>query len=233
MQKEAMPAQHVNAQFHCGQCRWFVTGYNGVTCEHKRGVARETRACIEFDPYRPGPFDKILHDKYLRGLQQDVKVYTEEYLLKLGAELKQYRIHKDTSPAYREYGTEVEVLELAQRIETCQAYMDRVLDMQLQMQEKQDELEAMVKKAQSYIFSNYSEQIRNLKNDGERGAFYHATAPFLFEAVDKTESLLKRIEIVQGNLKTSHFSLREVQNAVKLVWESRISTNATRSSTRG
>jgi hypothetical protein len=217
-----MPAPHGDTRLKCVGCRWFHQGYNGVTCRQTRQVDSDTRACIEFQAYRESPLDVIYRDKFIRGLEATAKVLTDAALKQLTNELKVYHLfdHKKLEPI--SYLTEEALGGLAHRFEICQAYMDRVSDLRSDLEEKRDEIQGLMKDSQAYLFTQYSEHVRSLKNDTERGAFYRTALPALTKALDKIETLLKRAELAHVNLKDTHYSMCRTQDAALKIWDLKV-----------
>lgn len=230
---EQMPPPNLQQNLVCGQCRWFYIGHNQRTCQKTRGVQQATRACIEFDPYKPSPYEKIIRDKYLVGLQQNIPDVPEHYIDQITKEIKKYRITASPKVDYCEFVEEKDMLRLVHSFEKCQAYMDRLVELRLELIEKQTTLQKLVKDAQSYLLMTYPEQIRGMKNESERGAFFHGVMPGLMGTVDKVQTLLNKVEILQSNLKDAHFSLRETQAGAKAVWDYRAMTLSTTNRSRG
>jgi hypothetical protein len=234
MSLEKMPPAHQNPQYKCGQCRWLYVGYDGVTCQQKRGVTLQTQACIEFDPYRPSTFDKVCRDKLLVELQKRVAVPKEEYIQKIADELKTFKISmKPKSHDFSQYTVVKDLLVISHNFEKCSSYMDRVVEIRSELMTYQDGLAAIMKEAQGYIFSNYTDQLRALKNDSERGAFYQGVLPTLFKAIDQIDGLVRKTELVQANLTNQHFSLKEMQAGVMKVWDYRMNSLDSRKLSRG
>jgi hypothetical protein len=102
------------------------------------------------------------------------------------------------------------------------SYTDRVVGIEDELSEKYNELNALMKEVQGYIFSNYRELIQSLKNDSERGAFYKAVLPVLINALDGIESAQKRAAAIHQNLKDTHFSLCQIQENALKVWDYRL-----------
>lgn len=234
MSLEKMPPAHQNTQYKCGQCRWLYVGYDGVTCQQKRAATLHTQACIEFDPYRPSTFDKVCRDKYIVDLQKRTEIMSEADIKKISDELKTYRITlKPKSNDFSQYTSEDSMLEISHRFERCSSYMDRVVEIRSDLMDRQDLLSALMKDAQAHIFAHYTDQLRALKNDSERGAFYKGVLPVLFSAIDAIDGLVRKADMVQQNLTNAHFSLKEMQAGVMKVWDYRMQSAAGRAAQRG
>lgn len=222
-----MPAPHPNKDFKCGQCRWFYVGFENRTCIHSRGVQQLTQACIEFEPYKPGAFDRVARDKYIVGIEGQVRTLAADYVKQILAELKTYRISTTTKITINDFGDEADLLELINKFERNQAYSERLVELREELIEKHSSLNRMMKDAQAYLLTNYREHIGSLKNEGERGAFYHNALPKLFDAIDEVDGLVKRIDRLLQGLKDTHFSLCQIQDGVKRIWEFRIQAMTT------
>jgi len=217
-----MPAAHQDLRLKCDGCRWFRTGFKGQNCRKTRQVEVTTQACIEFIPYRPGVFDSIQSDKYVRDLEKTLEVFTEEYLKKVSKEADQYMLVREPSKDPQSYMTDEQMAGLAHQFQLCQGYLDRVLDARNTLHEKMAEMQSLSKDAQAYLFGSYVETIRGLKNDSERLAFYRHATPALYGAIDRLESVLEKFERVYQNLKDTHFNMARTQDAALAVWESKI-----------
>lgn len=229
MATEKMPALHQNNSYKCGMCRWLYVGYEGVTCQQKRDVGIQSQACIEFEPYKPSPFDKVVRDKLLVELQSRAAVIKAETLKPMLDELKTYKVSaKAKFGDFSQYTDEADLLDIVNRLEKCQSFMDRVVDIRLDMQEKLNTLLLLMKEAQSYIFATYPEQVRNLKNDSERGAFYQGVLPDIFRSIDLIQGVVSKAESLEANLKNTHFSLKEMLAGVQSVWNYRLQYASTR-----
>lgn len=218
-----MPLAHQDASLKCSFCKWFHIGYEGKTCRITREVTQDTRACIEFQHFKTSPYDVLIKDKFLREMERSIQVFSEEYLKELGKELMSYKMStggKVTSLG--DLASEEKLMELAHKFEVCQAYTDRVVEIKCQLNDKSVELQSFAKDAQSYIFSHYTEQVRGLKNETERNMFFRNATPNLFKAIETLDSLQTKANTIHTNLKDTHFSLCQTQDACKEIWKSKI-----------
>lgn len=227
-----MPAQHGDAKLKCGQCRWFVQGFNGRTCQVTRKVVPETRACIEFQPYKQSPFEAFQKDKFLIEMRKTLLVWTEETVKKYSNEIKTYRLLKEEKVLKdpMSYVEEAKLAELGQRFETVQIYAERLLDLRYEIMDKKNELNSFSKEVQAYLFTEYRDLVQSLKNDSERGSFYRHVCPELYRAVDHMDTLHDKAELAYQALKDCHFALTRKQEAVLELWKSRIASQQVRSS---
>ena len=223
-----MPPNHGDASKKCGSCQWFCLGFEGKTCQQLRQVVETTRACIEYQPFRQSPFSIIEKDKFLVEMRKTILIWTQTTITQYDREIKQFKItSKDTQlkdpMAYVEEGR---LAELSCKFETCNTYQERLLDMRFSIMDKCEELEQYAKDVQAYLFNQYKEYVTNLKNEGERGAFYRAAAPELFKALDKMQTLKEKAEMAQDQLKNAHFALSRKQEAVLELWRARVNSVA-------
>jgi hypothetical protein len=217
-----MPAFHANSDYKCGLCKWFHIGFEGKTCQKTRKVMADTRACIEFQLYKNSPLEPLARDKFLREMEKTLTVYSKEKLDTYLEELASYRLFKTPDIEYRDLATEENLLMLAYSFQQCQAYTDRVLEIKQDLEVKRGELNGFLQDAQAYLFSQYAEQVRGLKNETERGMFFRYAMPAVFRATEKLDAVLNRAEGVMNNLKQSHFSLCQMQDGAKEVYKSRL-----------
>lgn len=223
----SMPAPHPNKDFKCGQCRWFYIGFENRTCIQVRGVQQMTQACMEYEPYRPGAFDRVQRDKYIVGIEGQVVALSAEYAKQVATEIKSYKISTTTKITINDFGNERELLEIINKFERNQAYSERLVEIREELYDKLGKLNGFMKEAQAYLLTTYREQISSLKNEGERGAFYKNALPRLFDAIDEVDSLVKKVDRLLQSLKDTHFSLCQIQDGVKRIWEFRIQGLAT------
>lgn len=228
-----MPAPHPDKKLLCGQCRWYFVGHEGQTCIKLRGVQQMTPACIEWEPFKPSPFHKIVTDKYLVGLQNTVQILPPEDVARIEAELKGYKISAGPKISMNDFGNEADLLAIVNKFERNQAYTERLVEMKEDLMDRLNKLNRLMKDAQAYILSNYREQVQSFKNEGERGAFYLAALPHLFKAIDTVDDLVKKIDRLLQNHKDTHFSLCQIQDGVKRIWDFRIQAMATGQRVKG
>jgi hypothetical protein len=219
-----MPPPHADVRLTCDGCRWFRTGFKGQNCRKTRQVETTTHACMEFIPYRPGVFDSIQSDKYVRDLEKTLEVFTDQFLKSVSKEVDQYVVVGTAPRDPESYLTDEQMAGLAHRFQVCQSYLDRVLDLRNTLSEKRGEMQSLAKDAQAYLFGAYTETIRGLKNDIERMAFYRHATPALYGAIDKLETVLEKLDRAYQNLKDTHFNLARTQDAALAVWNARIQT---------
>ena len=218
-----MPSTHGDKRLRCGQCKWFFIGFEGNNCQRTREVLADNQACIEFQPYRDSFFSLIERDKYIRELERSIKTTYDPFLKTISEEIKTYHLYlleeKDRSPG--NYLLEENILELSHRFEVCQAYTDRVVEIKNLLVDRISEIQGLLKDAQGYVFAQYPEQTKALKNDSERGAFYRHILPVLTKIVEKLESLQVKVDNIHTNLKDTHFAMSKTQDGVLQVWEER------------
>jgi hypothetical protein len=217
-----MPASHANPEYKCGLCQWFHVGFEGKTCQKTRKVQSDTRACIEFQQYKNTHYGMLSKDKFLKDMTATLTVYSKEKLDKDLAELAQYRLFKTPDIEFRDLATEENMILLAHSFEVCQAYTDRVLEIKQELSLKRAELDGFINDSQAYIFSQYSEMVRTLKNETERNLFFRFALPAVFRASEKLDTVLNRAEGTLNNLKQTHFSLCQMQDGAKEVYKARI-----------
>lgn len=221
-----MPLAHEDKRLRCIQCKWYHVGFDGKTCRKTREVVADTQACIEFLPYKPGAFEVIHQDKFLRELEQSTQTYADEFLKTLSKELNQYtKVYaKDAIPSDpMDKLSEEKLMAQSQRFDTCATYMERVLEIKHTLFEKSLLLQGLMKDAQAYLIASFPDQIHTLKNDTERQAFNRMALPHLCRAVDKIEAVIKKSEGIYDNLKNIHFALKESQAGSIEVWKHRMS----------
>lgn len=228
-----MPAQHANPEYKCAHCKWFHVGFDGKTCQKTRKVMSDTRACIEFQMYKGSHLEPLFKDKFLREMEKNLTVYSKEKLDKDLTELATYRMFKKPDIDHRDLATEDNLLKLANAFEQCQAYTDRVLEIKQELELKRSELEGFSNDAQAYIFSQYSEQVRGLKNETERNMFFRYAMPAVFRATEKLDTVLNRAEGVMSNLKQTHFALCQMQDGAKEVYKARIQSMVSGNRSKG
>lgn len=230
-----MPANHGDHRLKCGTCKWFVQGVGGKTCQQTRLAEIDTRACIEYQPYRASAFDQIDKDKFVVEMRKTLLVWTEQTIKKYAAEIKSYRLMKDdvslSDPmSYIEDG---KLAELGHRFEICQTYLDRLLDLRYEVIDKNSELQSLAKDIQAYLITNYKEYFQSLKNDTERSAFFRACTPELSHALEAMDGLQNKSEMCYQNLKDTHFNLARKQDAILKLWDAKVNSVATRTRSNG
>jgi flagellar biosynthesis chaperone FliJ len=221
-----MPTQNGDARLKCGGCRWFVTGFEGKTCQITRQVVADTRACVEFQPYKPSPFANIEKDKYVLEMRKTMLVWTEQTIKQYDRDIRAFKIVSNKAPLKdaMSYVEDEKLAELGQMFEECQAAQERLLDLRFNINDKCQELQSFAKDVQAYLFSAYQDYVQVLKNESERAAFYRAAAPELFRAVDKMENLKTKIELTHETLKNAHWALRGKLDAVLELWKARVAS---------
>lgn len=234
MSVQNMPAPHGDASKRCGQCQWFVQGFEGKTCQVLRNVSTDTRACIEFQPFKQSPFSIIEKDKFLIEMRKTMLVWTEESLKDYDRKVRSFKITSKEAQLKdpMAYVDEAKLAELGCVFQTCQAYSEALLELRYNIMDKSEELQTYAKEVQAYLFSQYKEHVGGLKNDSERAAFYRAAAPELFRALDKMEALKKKAELAHENLKSTHFALGRKQDAILELWKAKIASLSSDSRSR-
>lgn len=229
------PANHMDSRIKCGSCKWFHVGYSGMTCVRTRGVQGEDQACLEFENYKPSPFDVLMKDKYLRGIVSKAKAYTDEHLKRKLEEMKQFRIFKadHRESAAFDYASEEKLASLAKTFETISSYQEKILDIQDELRESLDVLQSQMKDVQAYLLSHYQEMFKNMKNEAERSAMLRVAVPEIFTAIDKTEGVYSRATSTYNYLKDLHFSTTATQSSAHKIWEYRVMFMAGRNRQNG
>ena len=217
-----MPSPHGDKSLKCQKCQWFHKGFDGKTCRQKREVLADTQACVEFKPFQGTPYDILAQDKFLLDLQMSLKVFTDVKLKAYNDELTSYRMSSGGKADKMELATEEGMMNLAHKFEVCQAYTDRVVEIKASLYEKDAEIQSFAKDAQAYLFANYTEQTRGLKNEVERQAFYRNSLPWLYKALEKLDITIKKADLIHSNLKDCHFSMSQTQNGAIEVWKSKV-----------
>lgn len=217
-----MPQPNGDKRLKCGQCKWYYIGYRGKTCQKTREVQTDTQACIEFLAYANNPLYIIKSDKYINELERSIQSLAEEYLKKIEMELDTYHLFKVDDLDARSYMAESEMLQLSHQFEICQAYTDRVVEIKVELGARNAEFQSLMKDAQGYLFTSYTDHVRTLKNDSERVAFYRNILPRLSASIDRLESVLERAALIHTNLKDTHYSLCRTQDGALEIWKSRI-----------
>jgi hypothetical protein len=223
-----MPASHQDKRLNCGGCKWLYTGFEGKTCAIKRLVNKTTPACIEYSIYRPSPFLTIEQDKWVREMEVSMQTLDEKFLKAKSKEMDEYKLYKafsDKDP--RSYMDDDTMLLLSHRFELCQSYQERVLDLVNELRDMKSTLWELRKNSCAYLLSNYTEQVRSLKNDSERDAFYTSAMPKLMKAIDRLDRVIEKGESVQGNLKDAHFAMQRTQDGALAIYNARISSLVT------
>lgn len=230
-----MPQAHGDARLKCGQCRWFLAGYEGKNCQLVRLVASDTRACIEFQQNKQTPFQVIERDKFLIEMRKTMLVWTDQTIKKFNQEIKTYKLQSKKTPLSdaMAYVAEDKMAELGVMFDECQALQERLLDMRLDVRDKTSELRSFADEVQSYLFANYQDVVQGLKNEGERKAFYRVAAPELYAAVDKMENLKDKVEITHEVIKNMHWNLRGKLDAVSEIWKAQVASVTNRNRTSG
>jgi hypothetical protein len=219
-----MPAANGDARLKCGGCRWFQVGFKDVTCQQTRLVNADTRACIEFQPYKTSPFGQIEKDKFMIEMRKTMLVWTEQTIKQYDQDIRSYKLvtKKKVLADPMSYISEERLAELGHMFEECQAMQERLLDLRFNINDKCVELKSFTDDVQAYLFSQYQDFVQVLKNETERKAFYRAAAPELFRAVDKMESLKSKVEMTHESLKNTHWALRGKLDAVLELWKARV-----------
>lgn len=230
-----MPQANGDPRLKCGGCRWFVQGFQGKTCVHTRQVNSETRACIEFQPYKPSTFTAIEKDKFLIEMRKTMLVWTEDTIKNYDKDIRSYKIvvNDVTLKDPMDYVDEAKLAELSQKFHLTQIFLERLLELRFNIMDKCTELQSFTKEVQAYLFSEYRDHVQALKNESERNAFYRAAAPELFRAVDKMDNLQAKVDAAYQNLKDAHYNLKQKQDGVLAVWEARIHSQMNRNRTSG
>lgn len=215
-----MPAP-CGGTFKCGSCKWFRYPIRGKTCRETREVALDTPACVEFQPDKIRPYAALESDKFIKDMEDNMEVYSKEYLVSVGKEVKDYHIfdHKKLDP--RSYMAEEEMLALANRFEKCQAYSERVVELKEELKDQRGQLLELLKNTQGYLFSHYTDVMRTLKNDTERGMFQRAIIPKLSSALDRLDTMIDKLTTIQTSLKDAHFAMRETSAAAQVIWNTK------------
>jgi hypothetical protein len=220
-----MPLAHEDKRLRCVQCKWYYVGFEGNTCRKTREVVADTQACIEFLPYKPGAFESIHKDKFLRELESSAQAFTDEFLKSQSKELNQYsKIYnkeKDIPTDPMDKLSDERMMAQSVKFDMCATYMERVLEIKHTLLEKSTTLQSLMKDAQAYLISSYPDQIHTLKNDTERQAFNRMALPHLSKAIDKLEAVLTKTGNIYDNLKNIHFALKESQAGSLEVWKHR------------
>lgn len=206
----------------CGQCKWYGFPIKGKTCRETREVEINTPACVEFQVAKTRPFEPIERDKYVQDIERNIEVFTKDYLKQFAEELKTYHLFDHKKKDARSYMSEEEMLGLAARFETCQAYTDRVVEIKNEIREQYGKLQGLLKDCQGYLFSHHTDVVRSLKNDKERDVFYRAVLPRLCQAIDRLEAVLDKADLAHVNLKDTHFSMCKTQDAAIEIWKTRV-----------
>lgn len=217
-----MPAPHPTKGLQCGKCKWFYVGYRGKTCQLSREVKTDTPACVEFLPFKTNSFSLVEGDKYIREIEATAKVFSESFIAQIQKELDDYHLFDVGSLSPTSYLDESGMAGLSHKFEVCQAYLDRVLHIRNTLMEKQIDLQGLMKDVQAYCLAYFTEQVRALKNDTERGAFYRHAVPALNQALDRLEGLVNKADRTYTNLKDTHFNLARCQDSALAIWNSRV-----------
>jgi 5'(3')-deoxyribonucleotidase len=205
----------------CGQCKWYLYPIRGKTCIDSREVLIDTPACIEFQPKHQRPYETLESDRFVKDIEASIEVYTKEYLGKISKEIKEYHLFDHTKLDPRSYMAESEMLELANRFERCQAYTDRVVELKNDLREQKGKIVSLLKDTQGYLFSHYTDVMRSLKNDTERGMFQRSIMPQISTALDRLDSTLDKLDLIHANLKDTHFSMKETSEAARVIWNTK------------
>lgn len=206
-----MPPPHGDPKLKCGSCKWFKVGFEGKTCKVTRMVEMSTGACVEFQKAYAPIFDILAQDKYLSEMLLSIKVFKQEFILKMEAELKSYRLFPVKTQDPLDYACEENMKYITHKFETCIAYMERVYDIQITIGDKMTELQTLAKDTQAYLFDQYNEHMRSCKNDSERGAFFRVAVPELFKTIDKMENLVDKGKSTYALLLSAHYALCRMQ----------------------
>ena len=205
----------------CGQCKWFRYPIRGKTCRESREVELDQPACIEFQLAQQRPYEALERDRFLQDMEKSMEVYTKEYLSQISREVKEYHLFDHTKRDPRSYMSEAAMLELANRFETCQAYTDRVVELKSELRDQKGTILGLLKDSQGYLFAHYTDVMRSLKNDTERGMFQRAILPKISTALDRLDQVLDKLDLVHTNLKDTHFSMRETSLAAQVIWNTK------------
>lgn len=221
-----MPSPNGDARLKCGGCRWFVTGFEGKTCQVTRQVLVDTRACVEFQPYKKSAFENIEKDKYITEMRKTMLVWTEQTIKQYDRDIRAFKLISTRTQLKdpMSYISEDKLAELGHLFEECQAAQERLLELRFNINDKCDELSSYTKDVQAYLFSQYQDYVQVLKNESERTAFYRAAAPELFRAQDKMEGLKTKVELTHEGLKSTHWALRGKLDAVLELWKARVAS---------
>jgi hypothetical protein len=218
-----MPANHADIRLKCKDCKWMYQGFGGKTCQVTRQVEPETRACIEFQIYRPSPYSLVEQDKWVKEMEKSIQTFSEEYLEKQEAELDTYKMYKDFNPKEpRSYMSEETMLLLSHRFEVNQNLMERIIEIKSEMKKKFAQLLSLQKDTNAYLFTQYTEQLRALKNESERSNFYRNATPRLSRCLDEIEHVIDKANEFYLLFKDTHFSMKQTQDGALEIWKSRI-----------
>ena len=221
-----MPQANGDARLKCGGCRWFQVGYKGQTCQKTRLVVEDTRACSEYQPYKASPFAMIEKDKFVIEMRKTLLVWTEVTIKKYDTDIRAFKMLSNKKPLSdpMAYIAEEKLAELGCMFDECQSAQERLLDLRYDIADKLQELKSFSEEVQAYLFSQYQDFIQVLKNDTERKAFYRASAPELYKALDKMTLLNSKIELAHECLKSAHWALKGKLEAVNELWKARQSS---------
>ena len=229
-----LPAPHQDKRLKCDTCKWMYLGFEGKTCRQLREVELTTSACIEYQPYRPTPFTIVEQDKWIRGMEISIQTFKKEFLDEKEREIETYRMYEDFDDKDpRSYMSDETMLYLCHRFEVCQTYMERIMEMKNELGRKKGELAILYKEASAYLFVQYSEQLRTLKNESERSNFYRNAMPRLSRIIDEIDIVIEQATALQTNLKDTYFSMRQTQEGAMEIWKARVQSLDTSKRSKG
>ncbi len=221
-------------KYTCQQCHWLYLKYrkNSESCI-EQGVRPNNTACERFElctveDIKREPNVVLLNTMALESLRPlfDETLMNElnTYLvfsIKLNDKDRSTDKSKDKSKDKEEhvarpvpltfYQTE-DWEALQQLVEQCQAYKDRVLDIQFNFVRVKQDLEKLWKQAEAYIVVNYSKVISNYKDAHQRKII----TSYIFQALSDLEGdikiLTEKCEQVVSNLTSASYALKEIKD---------------------
>lgn len=170
--------------------------------------------------------DDIKNDPFIVSINDEVSNHLSKQLDRsLFDELRGYYIFsvkmkdKEDRPVPQHYNTTSEWETLNSLNEQCQAYRDRVLDIQFSFTKIRQDLEQLQRQANAHILNNYSSFISNLKDSAQRAMIIEDILEPVTALYEEIKELGKKCEQTTSNLNSASYSLKEIKEVALKVHE--------------
>jgi hypothetical protein len=162
--------------------------------------------------------EDIKNDEFIASINNEVVNNMSKKLDRsLFDELKGYYVFsikikdREDRPVPAHYNTTGEWEILSNLNEQCQAYRDRVLDIQFSFTRIRQDIEKLQRQANAYILNNYSVFIANLKDSAQRTMIIEDIIEPLTTLHEEISELSKKCEQTTSNLNSTSYSLKEIK----------------------
>lgn len=210
-----MPERHLEAdakKLVCGSCKWFRSGYKGITCQKTREVELETPACVEYVTITNDPFMVFARDKYLLDIRKEIRDNSRiELYKKFRTEVSGYLL--DIDGLNLALGSHQSSVALQEALKKIVSYRYRVSEIYTSMSEFKADIEAMSEKVYVWLVSNY-EEIRDLKNEKLRHMAVQRSVPELVELTHEINKTVDIAKYIDGKLDKNDSTIQAMLRSV-------------------